>query len=39
MNKLSFQWDNVKALANLKKHGIDFDDAKSVFADERAAHW
>lgn len=33
---MSYQWDNNKADANLKKHGIDFADAVSVFADDLA---
>lgn len=36
MSELRFEWDPAKAAANLKKHGIDFDEAKSAFADERA---
>jgi uncharacterized DUF497 family protein len=28
-----FEWDNEKAEANLKKHDISFDEAKSVFYD------
>lgn len=36
MDELRFEWDPAKAAANLKKHGIDFVEAKSVFADERA---
>ena len=36
MNELRFEWDFVKAAANAKKHGIGFDEARSVFADERA---
>jgi len=36
MNSLRFEWDNLKATANLKKHGISFDEAKSAFYDERA---
>lgn len=36
MSELRFEWDPAKAAANLKKHGIDFAEAKSVFADERA---
>lgn len=36
MTDLRFEWDLAKAAANLKKHGIGFDEAKSVFADERA---
>jgi uncharacterized protein len=36
MTELRFEWDSAKASANLKKHAIGFDEAKSVFADERA---
>ncbi|MDR1853870.1 MAG: BrnT family toxin [Azoarcus sp.] len=28
-----FQWDDHKAALNLRKHGVDFEDAKLVFAD------
>ena len=33
IEKMEYQWDNDKAASNLKKHGIDFADAVSVFAD------
>lgn len=36
MSTLSFEWDERKAGANAKKHGVSFDEAKSVFVDERA---
>lgn len=36
MSELHFAWDEDKAAANLKKHGIGFDEAKSAFRDERA---
>ncbi len=36
MNDLRFEWDNRKAAANLRKHGVSFDEAKTVFADEYA---
>ena len=36
MGTLRFEWDERKAAANVKKHGVSFDEAKSVFADERA---
>jgi uncharacterized DUF497 family protein len=36
MSALTFEWDKRKAAANLKKHGVSFEDAKSVFLDERA---
>lgn len=28
-----FEWDSAKAAANLSKHGVSFDEAKSAFAD------
>ena len=31
---IEFQWDEAKAAANLKKHHVSFDEAKSVFFDE-----
>ena len=31
-----FDWDENKNLINQKKHGISFDEAKTVFWDERA---
>jgi uncharacterized DUF497 family protein len=36
MSTLRFEWDDQKAVANLRKHGVSFEEAKSVFADERA---
>lgn len=36
MSDLKFEWDSRKAAANAKKHGVGFDEAKSVFSDERA---
>lgn len=36
MNDLHFEWDKSKATLNLKKHGVSFEEAKSVFSDERA---
>jgi uncharacterized DUF497 family protein len=36
MGHLSFEWDERKAAANAKKHGVSFEEAKSVFTDERA---
>jgi uncharacterized DUF497 family protein len=31
--RLSFEWDDQKARANLRKHGIRFDEAMTVFMD------
>jgi uncharacterized protein len=36
MSPLRFEWDPRKAAANRRKHGVSFEDAQSVFADERA---
>ena len=36
MSNLSFEWDERKSVANAKKHGVSFEEAKSVFVDERA---
>ena len=36
MSTLRFQWDERKAALNSKKHGVTFEEAKSVFVDERA---
>lgn len=30
---MHFEWDNDKAQANLRKHGVSFEEAKTVFAD------
>lgn len=31
-----FEWDEQKAACNLQKHGVSFDEAVSVFADDLA---
>ena len=36
MSTLRFEWDERKAGANARKHGITFDEARTVFFDERA---
>lgn len=36
MPSLRFEWDPRKAAVNRRKHGVSFEDARSVFADERA---
>jgi len=33
---MTYQWDKNKATTNLRKHGIDFADAVSVFSDDSA---
>ena len=36
MSTLQFEWDARKATANEKKHDVSFEEARSVFYDERA---
>lgn len=33
---LRFEWDPQKALVNLRKHGVSFDEASTVFCDPLA---
>ncbi len=30
---MQFEWDSTKAVANLRKHGVDFNEAITVFGD------
>jgi uncharacterized DUF497 family protein len=36
MNKIDFEWDDKKSKTNIKKHGISFEEATTVFYDEQA---
>lgn len=36
MDNLIFEWDEKKEKANIKKHGISFQEARSTFYDESA---
>lgn len=36
MESLKFEWDENKNLINIKKHGVSFDEASTVFYDEDA---
>ena len=36
---IKFEWDSTKAAANLKKHGVSFEEAQSVFYDEFAVQF
>jgi uncharacterized protein len=36
MSSIRFDWDPKKAVVNLRKHKVSFEDAQSVFSDERA---
>jgi len=36
MKSLKFEWDQIKATSNIKKHGISFEEARTVFDDDFA---
>lgn len=36
MRSLRFVWDQAKNLANQRKHGVSFEEARTAFHDERA---
>ena len=36
MSAMRFAWDEAKAEENLGKHGVSFEEASTVFADENA---
>lgn len=36
MDKLRFQWDARKEKSNVRKHGVSFEEARTVFYDENA---
>lgn len=36
MGGLSFEWDSKKAETNARKHGVTFEEAKTVFFDDMA---
>jgi uncharacterized DUF497 family protein len=36
VKRLRFEWDPRKAAANLRKHGVSFEEARTVFFDESA---
>ena len=39
MSELRFEWDPSKATANVKKHGVSFEEAATVFFDDRAVEF
>jgi len=39
MKSLRFTWDPAKAEANLRKHGVSFTEAQTVFYDENAVEF
>ena len=36
---IKFEWNSTKAASNLRKHGVSFEEAKSVFFDEFAVQF
>jgi hypothetical protein len=36
---IEFEWDTAKAASNKKKHGVSFEEARSVFYDEFAVQF
>ena len=36
MKKLIFEWDDHKNASNKRKHGVSFEDAQTVFFDDKA---
>ena len=36
MEYISFEWDETKNRTNIDKHGVSFEEAKTVFYDESA---
>lgn len=36
MNAIRFEWDSKKAASNLRKHGVAFEEARTVFEDDEA---
>jgi uncharacterized DUF497 family protein len=39
MNDIRFVWDSTKASLNKRKHGISFEEARTVFYDENAIEY
>ena len=39
MNELQFNWDDSKEKINIRKHGVSFDEAQSLFYDENAMQY
>lgn len=36
VSELRFEWDPRKAATNLRRHGVSFEEAESVFLDDEA---
>lgn len=39
MDDIVFRWDEKKSLSNKRKHGVSFEEAETVFFDEKAMRY
>ena len=39
MTPLSFEWDDAKSWENRRKHGVSFEEARTVFYDDHAVEF
>lgn len=39
MSDLSFEWDEAKNRENIRRHGVSFEEAQTVFLDENAVRF
>lgn len=39
MSEMRFEWDDAKSRQNLRKHGVSFEEAQTVFMDENAVRF
>ena len=39
MDNLRFEWDELKNRENIRKHGVSFEEAQTVFLDENAIRY
>ena len=39
MNSIDFVWNEDKNKTNIRKHGVSFDEARTVFLDEKAIRY
>ena len=39
MKPLRFEWDEVKSRENKRKHGVSFEEARTVFYDDKAVEF
>ena len=39
MGPLGFEWDDAKSRENQRKHGVSFDEARTVFYDDHAVEF